>query len=114
MASRRLIERDAFTPDLLSIQRRVFLPGHQPTIDFHFRTLHPPKYTCNSRVRGIATIPNSDQAIQVRQSSSVEDQPSSANVRLKASMEVGRVKLVVTLTGGALIYYLVKKSGERK
>ena len=27
---------------------------------------------------------------------------------------VGRVKLVVTLTGGALIYYLVKKSGEKK
>jgi hypothetical protein len=27
---------------------------------------------------------------------------------------VGRVKLVVTLTGGALIYYVVKKSGEKK
>lgn len=25
---------------------------------------------------------------------------------------VGRVKLVVTLTGGALIYYLIKKSGD--
>lgn len=27
---------------------------------------------------------------------------------------IGRVKLVVTLTSGALIYYLVKKSGEKK
>lgn len=27
---------------------------------------------------------------------------------------VGRVKLVVTLTGGALIYYLLKKSGDEK
>lgn len=27
---------------------------------------------------------------------------------------VGRLKLVATLTGGALIYYLVKKSGETK
>lgn len=27
---------------------------------------------------------------------------------------VERVKLVITITGGALIYYLVKKSGESK
>lgn len=27
---------------------------------------------------------------------------------------VERVKIVVTLTGGALVYYLVKKAGEKK